>query len=602
MNYGILKNIKYIIKKTIKWDKNLLILFFINTIIISIKPLPTTILPKYIVEALTFSYENTYAVIITSVGLLLSSFILNVFSIYLSNRSWPRINHIRMKFMIMVGRKTMEIPYEKTEEPQILDLAEKTERAWECLDDGIAGVLNDIFSSMGKIISVILLGTILLSIDIFIFVFAIIICLMKFLLSKFFAKREDVLNDEVNPLNRKYDYWLNLLFDKNALKDILLYNYQKKVDKKISNTILQRMNKRHRVYNNTFFSSQVNSFLELVLNFFVYIVLIYLVLIKQITIADYILCISAVASLTGVLFSIFNTISHIYEQNISINTFRKYCEMSFAEDKHNSKENLEITKLNSIRFSNVSFSYPGNEKNALSNVSFEIKKGEKIGIVGTNGAGKSTIISLLLKFYTNYDGEIYINNINLKQIDSSTIRNLFSTVFQDIHLYAYTFRENIATDNFDKNKFFSVINKTDLEECVNKMPHRENTHMTKLFDDNGFELSGGEMQKVAIARALYKECDCVILDEPTAALDALSEYKLYQLVDDAFANKLVVFISHRLMSTRFCDKIFVLNNGIMVEQGNHEELMEKKGLYLNMFEKQSFYYIHEGNSKSENKT
>lgn len=425
---------------------------------------------------------------------------------------------------------------------------------------------------------------------------------MKFLLSKYFAKREDALNDEVNPLNRKYDYWLNLLFNKNALKDILLYNYQKKVDEKISDIIMQRINKRHRVYNNNFFSAQVNSFLELILNFFVYVVLICLVLAKQITIADYILCISAIASLTGVLLSIFNTISHIYSQNISINTFREYCEMSFNEDEQELKENLEITKLNSIRFSNVSFSYPGNEKKALSNVSFEIIKGEKIGIVGTNGAGKSTIISLLLKFYTKYDGEIYINDINIKQIDASSIYNLFSTVLQDIYLYAYTFKENIAIDNIDKEKLFSVIDKMNLEECVNKMPHRENTQMTKLFDDNGFELSGGEMQKVAIARALYKECDCVILDEPTAALDALSEYKLYQLVNDAFANKLVVFISHRLMSTRFCDKIFVLNDGVMVEQGNHEELIGQKGLYSNMFEKQSFYYIHEGNSRSEIKT
>ena len=593
MKYGIFNNIKYILNNTVKWDRFLLLLFLINTIVLTLKPLPLTFLPQYIVENLSKAIPDKCVFFIETIFLLLIGFLLNVFSVYLTNKSWPRINKIRMKFMILIGKKTMELPYEKLEDSQILDLAEKTGRAWECMDDGIAGILKDLFILLGNFISSLILSSFLFSIDYIVFIFSISFCIIKFLVSRHFAIKEDKLNDFINPLARKYNYWMNVSFNKNAIKDIVLFCYQKMILSHSSKAFSEHEKELIKVYSNRNVSIQLCDFLDMIYNIIIYAILIHSYYKNNLLISEYVFCFSAITHLNEIFSSVLKTISHMYSQNISVNTFRKYCEMDVPKENSKVKSVLQKSESINIRFDNVNFRYPGSKKNALSNISFEINSGEKVALLGLNGAGKSTIVHLLLKFYTNYEGEIYINNINLKEIDVEEIYQIFSAVFQNIYLYAYTLKENIAVDNNDSGRLNSVLTKTGLYEHVQLMPLKENSQMTKLFDESGIELSVGETQKVAICRALYKSCNCVVLDEPTSSLDTISEYDIYSLANNVFCNKTGIFITHRLIGTVFSDRIIILEDGKIVEQGTPKNLLLSNGLYAKMFKEQLQHYENE---------
>jgi ATP-binding cassette subfamily B protein/ATP-binding cassette subfamily C protein len=243
-----------------------------------------------------------------------------------------------------------------------------------------------------------------------------------------------------------------------------------------------------------------------------------------------------------------------------------------------------------IEFKNVSFQYNNTNNKVLDNVSFKINAGEKIAIVGINGAGKSTIVKLISGLLFPDNGEILINGINVKDFDNQEYSSMFSTVFQDVTVYATTILENVGGDNYSIDRVKECITRVGLKSKVESLPLQYNTQLLKVLDNKGIELSGGENQKLAIARALYKQCNCVILDEPTSALDALTEASIYQSFNELVNKSTDIYISHRLSSTKFCDRILLFNKSGLVEEGSHDSLMELKGDYYNMFVVQGKYY------------
>lgn len=256
--------------------------------------------------------------------------------------------------------------------------------------------------------------------------------------------------------------------------------------------------------------------------------------------------------------------------------------------------------IKTIQFSDVSFHYPTAKKLVLKNISFQIHSGEKIAFVGINGAGKSTIIKLLTRLFDVTAGEVLINGVNINTIDKELYYQKISVVYQDINIYAASILENVAgycEDSTGRKRAAACLKAMNLDEKIDSLPRRYDTSLLKIIDENGIEISGGQAQKVAIARALYKEADLYIMDEPTSALDALAEMEVYELFDRAVKDKTVIFISHRLSSTKFCDRIYLLSPNGIEEVGTHEELMKKKGKYYNMFITQGKYY-RKGNEKN----
>lgn len=258
-------------------------------------------------------------------------------------------------------------------------------------------------------------------------------------------------------------------------------------------------------------------------------------------------------------------------------------------EKISEKENLDIV------FDHVTFQYPGAENAVIKDVSFHIKQGEKIALVGVNGAGKSTIVKLMSGLYLPNEGRVLVNGIDTKKLDLQSYYAKEAAVFQDAFATAYSIAENIAlSEEYEEEKIWDALKKAGLHTKVKSLHKGIDTCLGTDIEEDGVQLSGGEMQKLLLARALYKNPKIVILDEPTAALDALAEADVYQTYEENLKGASSLYISHRLASTKFCDRILLLNNGVIEEAGTHEELMALHGTYTKMFQVQSQYY-KEGN-------
>ena len=245
-----------------------------------------------------------------------------------------------------------------------------------------------------------------------------------------------------------------------------------------------------------------------------------------------------------------------------------------------------------VEFDRVSYRYPNNEKDTLKELSFKIKAGEKIGLVGMNGAGKSTLIKLLCGLIRPTSGHIRINGVDITSMERTECYKLFSTVFQDLHIFPVSIKDNIVWDGqVDEAYFAQCLEQADLAEWVSSLKEKENTKLVQELEEGAVNLSGGQSQKLLLARALYKNAPILLLDEPTAALDPIAESNIYEKYNQLSAHKTSIFISHRLASTRFCDRIFLMEDGRIAEEGTHEELLKKAGSYAKMFEVQRQYYV-----------
>ena len=263
----------------------------------------------------------------------------------------------------------------------------------------------------------------------------------------------------------------------------------------------------------------------------------------------------------------------------------------------------EAKELESLEFRNVTFTYPGYDKPTLKNINVKFNKGETTAIVGHNGAGKTTFVKLLLRFYDTQEGVILYNGIDLKEYDLTSLRNRFATVFQDYKVFALSVAENVICKEVETaeeiSEIATALKNSGADTFVGRLPEKENTVLTREFDEKGTGLSGGEQQKVAVARMFAKDYDFAVLDEPSSALDPVAEYKMYETLIEATKNKTVVYISHRLSSAVLSDKIYVFGNGTVQESGTHDELMDKGGIYAEMFALQASSYKESEGSVNE---
>ena len=245
-----------------------------------------------------------------------------------------------------------------------------------------------------------------------------------------------------------------------------------------------------------------------------------------------------------------------------------------------------------IEFCNVSFKYPGSDSYSLHNVSIKFRIGERLAVVGMNGSGKTTFIKLMCRLYDPTEGRVLLNGVDIRKYDYAEYLSIFSIVFQDFRLFSFTLGQNVAaSSDYEKDRVIDCLKKAGFEHRLEEMPSGLDTSLYKDFDRNGVEISGGEAQKIAIARALYKNTPFIILDEPTAALDPIAEYEIYSSFNNIVQDKTAIYISHRLSSCRFCDKIAVFHEGNIVQMGTHAELLSNRsGKYFELWNAQAQYY------------
>ena len=318
----------------------------------------------------------------------------------------------------------------------------------------------------------------------------------------------------------------------------------------------------------------------------------YRVLTGGITLGSFGMYIGAVGAFVNSISSVIEKLADMKYMSEYIDAYRKY--MANAAPSHRVKGTRDVDfgqGRHEIEFRNVSFRYPNSESYVLKNISLKIKSGEHLSLVGYNGSGKSTFVKLLCRLYEPTEGVILYNGKDISSLMLEEYMRLLAVVFQDYNIFSLSLRENICLAcNTDDEAVLKAIEMSGLSEKVRKLPLGESTQLGREFDENGIEFSGGEGQKVACARAYYKDAPIVILDEPTASLDPFSESRLYERFNGIIGNKTAVYISHRLAGVRFCDRIAVFADGGIAELGAHDELIERNGIYAEMFKKQAEYY------------
>jgi ATP-binding cassette subfamily B protein len=308
---------------------------------------------------------------------------------------------------------------------------------------------------------------------------------------------------------------------------------------------------------------------------------------KDVSMGDFAATFNGAASISNSVFALTSQLAiNVRENGLYVDKFRKF--MNAKEKMISGEKTTVFTNPPVIKFENVSFKYPGTEKYVLRNINFEISPYKKIAFVGYNGAGKTTLTNLLLRLYDVTEGAITIDGVNIKEWDIKAYHKNFAAVFQDFSLFGATLGENVSMDDTpDKEK---VANSLKAANFDRKLPNGTDSILLREFDDDGVSFSGGEAQKIAIARAFYKDCPFAILDEPSANLDPVAEHALNQSMSKAADKKTVVFISHRLSTTVMADEIFMLEKGEIIEHGSHEELMAQNGKYSYMFRLQAEKY------------
>ncbi len=320
---------------------------------------------------------------------------------------------------------------------------------------------------------------------------------------------------------------------------------------------------------------------------------------KEITITEYTVLLGATTLLISLLLGFFKTIAQVRTTLDYTDLFREYCNSvksnsTISTSSEQPMPNISFDDL-TLSFENVFFSYPNSERVILKNISFTLKHGERMGLVGLNGSGKTTLIKLMCRLYDPTEGRITLNGSDIRTIPYKEYTKYLGIVLQDFCLFAYSFRENIIFDR-DTNitRLNDCIEKSGLADKIASMKNGIDTFITKRFDNGGIDFSGGEGQKLALARVLYKNAEFLMLDEPTSALDPIAEYELFSHLRELSEGKATLFISHRLSSTKFCDRILVLDGGSIIEEGAHWELIHKGGVYQKLFSAQAKYYEKTG--------
>lgn len=398
-------------------------------------------------------------------------------------------------------------------------------------------------------------------------------------------------NEKYAELDRIFYSFIDILGDYKTGKEIRLYKEQSLIDKIATQKILIDGEKTLRkISMRTAKSSSFIAILGALVGFGVYLFISVKGLFGLFGIGSLVLyCGSFMQIISGIMMFA-NTLGKLKE---ILPLARDYFKILEAESTmvYGSHE-LDLSDKFEIEFKNVSFKYPNTESYALKNINIKINNGEHLAVVGRNGSGKTTFIKLMCRLYDVTDGEILINGINIKEYSKESIIKLYSVVFQDFKIFSTTLAQNIsANEEYDKERLYDALDKANIKDRVLAMENKESTYLYKDLDKSGVEISGGEAQKLALARALYKDSPVVILDEPTAALDPVAENEIYNRFNSFVDNKTAIYISHRLSSCVFCNRIAVFDNSQLVEAGTHGKLLERGGVYASLWNAQAEYYI-----------
>ncbi len=534
--------------------------------------------------------------ILTIISYCLLVFISTMISKQIELRTYATYMDTRLNLFTDASDSIMEMDYGLGENAKFMG---EFTRGFECFqsnNQGLEGVYHAMYPLLANLVSFIIISIIMARLSLLIFILALISILIQLAIRTYTDKYRHSHMGELNKVRRKTDSYYSEASDFRFAKDIRLFSFKDKFIEGFNPLVRDVISISRKFIKPEILLSPVLAVVLVSIEALAFYFLTGKIIADEISLKSLTLMITSVAIYSQV---ISNLVINISETRSNLLYVSDGFDM-LRTDLKSDNGDREINTPMSIEFSHVSFSYPLSDVNVLEDLSFTIREKEKVAIVGVNGAGKSTIVSLILGLYKPTRGKIYINGIDSEDLDLKKRYAAFATVLQNVEPLAVSIAENVAGTgtNIDRNRVIESLDKAGLSYKLDQLPQGIDTQMTKNIKEDGTLFSGGENQKLAIARALYKKNSyALIMDEPTAALDALAEEKIYSRLDKISEGKTLIFISHRLASTRFCDKIMLLDGGKISEYGTHDELLKRDGLYKQMYESQRKYYKESENEK-----
>ena len=486
-----------------------------------------------------------------------------------------------------IYEKAAKMDYESYDNPEyyndlVLAMNSMNERAY--------AVLSNTQDILTNIIGVLTIGAVIISIDPVCLVFVAVCVAIMTPIGRLIAKVNVERTEAMTPLDRKNLYFSRVFYLQDYAKDLRLSGAGKMIEARYNKNIFDRiktispyLTRQWKLY-----FCQESLPMTILIYLGISLLMGYKAIVtKEVSMGDFAATFNGAASISTSVFAITSQFAiNIRENGLYVEKFRRF--MNAKEKMISGTRKTVFKNPPVIKFNNVSFKYPGTEKYVLKNINLEISPYQKIALVGYNGAGKTTLTNLLLRLYDVTEGSITVNGVDIREWDISSYHRNFAAVFQDFSLFGATLGENVSMDaSPQKEKVRDSLKAASFDR---ELSNGVDSILLREFDDDGVSLSGGEAQKIATARAFYKDCSFAVLDEPSANLDPVSEYALNQSMARAADRKTVIFISHRLSTTVMADKIYMLENGEIIEQGSHDELMALNGKYAYMFRLQAEKY------------
>ena len=596
--YSVLSNVKFMISRALKGHKAVLWVclgiafatFGKNAVQMLIAPM----ILQVVEEGGSFSQF-----MIRVVAFTLLMIIFGGLQNYLeTNRLFGRVG-IRTEIVVDLEKKSCSTSFPNLLDTGFLEAMKQSRKAVNSNDEATEGIWKTLETLLANIFGFIFYLVLISGLDVRIAAIVTVLTVIGFVVNSKLSEYSYVHREEKAEVNNRLDYIKGVLREREYAKEIRLFGIVNWANDLWEKNIRMLENFEFQKQKRLFFGNLLDVVLTFLKNAIAYSVLIAMTINGKISLSEFLLYTAAVTGYSTWVSGILQQLLTLQKQSIDISILREFFDW---EEPFRFEGGKELPKAPYVfELKDVSYRYPEAEKDTIKHLNLRIEPNEKVAVVGLNGAGKTTLIKLLSGFLDPTEGQVLLNGTDIREFNRREYYDIFAAVFQEFSVLPASIQENVTQtlSDYDEDKLDQSLEKADLSEKIDSLAGGVKSQITRRVYEDGVELSGGETQRLMLARVLYKDSPVILLDEPTAALDPIAENNIYLRYNEMTKGKQSLFISHRLASTRFCDRILYLEDGQIKEEGTHEELMEKNGKYAEIYGVQSKYYKEDGDLNYE---